>query len=666
MFKRCKIGIRTQIILLQVAVLLLFAGFLQTVWLPDAVNRATLQQELATRSHLGTVAEGLVPLLLEGDLASVYESLDSLRLNNGDWVALFLRDPAGRSLYPLHDDLSPAFPHALTLKQDVRFLEEDLGQLTLVRDIGPIVDQIKQVHGDAALGLFAVLLLLAGLSAAAIDQSLRRPIRRLAQAAQAFGEGRFDAPLPRTAIREVDCLVGSFEDMRKALADYQSDMERTVSEQTEKIRKNAEFIFKILATMPSGLLVHRACRVVTTNRSFQSVLGLEGIPVKDVEVEDVLRSAGLGAEAVERIVKGEPFSHFEIVYPASNGDVRVLDVTQTTFSRATSSEETEFLVMFSDATQRWKAAREQERLEGELRQAQKMEALGTLAGGIAHEINTPIQFIGDNLRFLEEAGEVLTQSLQTYRALAEEAGNELDATDLPAGALFARKLAKAARDADAADLNFFMEEVPEAAGQSLRGVQQVADIVRAMKEFSHPSSKDKVAVDLNKAVENTLTVCRNEWKHVADLRLDLAADLPTVSGLPGEINQVLLNIFVNAAQALGSQVGGVKGEIHVTTVDLGDQAEIRIADTGPGMSEDVRRQIFDPFFTTKDVGKGTGQGLALSWDIITDKHGGELLCESAPGEGATFIIRLPKDNATARTRSDSDLGAEAVLEREAS
>jgi signal transduction histidine kinase len=171
----------------------------------------------------------------------------------------------------------------------------------------------------------------------------------------------------------------------------------------------------------------------------------------------------------------------------------------------------------------------------------------------------------------------------------------------------------------------------------------VAKIVQAMKDFSHPGNETKMPIDLNRSIESTLTVCRNEWKYVADLQTDFDPSLPLVSCLPGEFNQAILNIVVNASHAIADKVGDKgKGIIGVSTRRQGDKVEIRISDTGTGIPNAVRGRIFDPFFTTKEVGKGSGQGLAISRSIVVDKHQGEIFFETETGQGTTFVIRLPQ------------------------
>ncbi|MBN2021695.1 MAG: response regulator [Pirellulales bacterium] len=278
---------------------------------------------------------------------------------------------------------------------------------------------------------------------------------------------------------------------------------------------------------------------------------------------------------------------------------------------------------------------ERRRMEEELAQSQKLEAIGQLAAGIAHEINTPIQYIGDNTRFLQEAFSDLMNVL---------AG----AGELVAAARAGHKLDRALDDVDArrkeADVEYLAEEIPRAIEQSLEGVNRVAHIVRAMKEFSHPGGNQKQAVDLNKAIENTLTISRNEWKYVAELVTDFDPDLPLVPALLGSLNQAFLNLVMNAAQAIAATVGedgSPKGILSVTTRRDGDWAEIRVRDTGCGIPRDIRERVFNPFFTTKAVGKGTGQGLAIARSVVVEEHGGSIAFESEVGRGTTFLVRLP-------------------------
>jgi PAS domain S-box-containing protein len=278
---------------------------------------------------------------------------------------------------------------------------------------------------------------------------------------------------------------------------------------------------------------------------------------------------------------------------------------------------------------------EQRILQAQLTQAQKLESIGQLAAGVAHEVNTPIQFVGDNARFLQTAFEDLRTLLDAYGRLHVAAGG---------GAVEADLLEEVARCEKAADLAYLMEEVPAAARQTIDGVNRVASIVRALKDFAHPDQTESVATDLNRALLSTLTVARNEVKYVADVETDLG-ELPLVVCHPGELNQVFLNIVINATHAIADAVGpGGRGLISVRTVAEGDTVLIAIRDTGGGIPEAIRERIFDPFFTTKPVGRGTGQGLALARATV-QRHRGTLTFETEIGRGTTFFMRLPVQGA---------------------
>jgi PAS domain S-box-containing protein len=269
-------------------------------------------------------------------------------------------------------------------------------------------------------------------------------------------------------------------------------------------------------------------------------------------------------------------------------------------------------------------------------QASKLASVGQLAAGIAHEINTPIQYIGDNLRFLSNAFQSLVGLLKRSEQLLGDLEGEQ--------AEQARSALERAREQ--ADADYLLENIPEATRQSLEGAGQVARIVLAMKEFSHPGERAKAEVDINRAVENTVAVSRNEWKQWANLETTLEETLPRVNCLAGEINQVLLNLVVNAAHAIEEAKRGANGRIGITTRRIDDdRVEIAIEDNGIGMTEATIEQIFDPFFTTKKVGKGTGQGLSICRDVIVAKHGGRISVNSTPGAGSRFSVILPIGDA---------------------
>ncbi len=306
-------------------------------------------------------------------------------------------------------------------------------------------------------------------------------------------------------------------------------------------------------------------------------------------------------------------------------------------------DEWQALGILRDVTERRKA-------EIKLQQANKMESIGTLAAGIAHEINTPTQFIGNNLRFLEDSFNDLNRVLASAgRLVTLEDG----ATTLQ------QELAEMRTAIEEAEVDFLLEEIPEAVQQSQRGVENVTRIVSSMRAFAHPGEDEKTPADLHKIIQDTVVVSRNEWKYVADLKEEFCEDLPEVPCYPGAFGQVILNLITNASHAIGvaleqrrnseshreEATGTEKGLITIVTTRRNDCAEIRVSDTGTGIPASIQKRVFDPFFTTKDVGKGTGQGLSLAHSVIVENHGGDINFETEPGKGTTFIITLPIKNS---------------------
>jgi two-component system NtrC family sensor kinase len=274
------------------------------------------------------------------------------------------------------------------------------------------------------------------------------------------------------------------------------------------------------------------------------------------------------------------------------------------------------------------------RKERQVTLSQKLESIGQLAAGVAHEINTPIQYVGDNLNFLLDSWNSL------FKLLAA-CGEPAD-TELASGTR--ETLDRMFKLAAEIDVDYLQMEIPKAIQQSLDGVKRVAEIVGAMRELSHPGGAVKAAVDLNHAIKNTIVVSKNTWKYVADLTTDFDPDLGLVNCIAGDVNQVMLNLIINAADAISERVkagDSERGRITVCTRREADSVEIRVSDTGTGIPDAVQSRIFDPFFTTKGVGKGTGQGLAIAHAIVVQKHQGTIQFETTSGVGTTFVIRLP-------------------------
>lgn len=274
--------------------------------------------------------------------------------------------------------------------------------------------------------------------------------------------------------------------------------------------------------------------------------------------------------------------------------------------------------------------------QAELLQARNLESIGQLAAGVAHEINTPVQFIADNTRFVGGALDELLALVDVADELAAVAETSAVAAVVAA----AERFRSVARDVD---LEFLRGELPAAIEQTVEGTRRVSEIVRALKEFAYPSGDTMEDVDLNRIVQATVAVSKNEWKYVADLEMSLDPDLPTVPGLLGPLHQVLLILVVNAAQALAEMhADGSKGHIAIITMHDDDAVEVVVGDDGPGMTPEVAERIFQPFFTTKPVGTGSGQGLSIAQSVVVKRHGGSITVDTQPDFGTTFHVRIPR------------------------
>jgi PAS domain S-box-containing protein len=403
----------------------------------------------------------------------------------------------------------------------------------------------------------------------------------------------------------------------------------------EALRRAHEEAELFINAVPSILIgISRDSRIKRWNLEAAKVFGL----VKAEVIGKNLAECGIHwvrsdmQAEIDSWCAGREMRRVEALPFVIDGETRFLGLTLNWIC-APEERIDELLIIGSDVTDR-------EILGQQLRQAQKLEAIGQLAAGIAHEINTPTQYVGDNTRFLQESWHSFNELLAIAREMRQLAA---------AGLIPPQTLQRFDTLAQAADFEYLQAEIPRAIEQSLDGIERVAKIVRAMKDFSHPGSEEKRSIDINQAIETTITVARDEWKYVSDVETHFDPNLPLVPCHAGEFNQVILNLLINAAQAIaealedGSQG---KGTIVVSTMRDQDWAEISISDTGAGVPEAVRSRVFEPFFTTKPVGKGTGQGLALAHTAIVRRHGGKIWFDSELGKGTTFYIRMPLPQPT--------------------
>jgi len=289
---------------------------------------------------------------------------------------------------------------------------------------------------------------------------------------------------------------------------------------------------------------------------------------------------------------------------------------------------------------------ERKRMEFELARAHRLESVGQLAAGIAHEINTPSQYVSHNIRFLEEAFASVDGLLRAVDRLLETSKE---------GAVDRRRLEDLRSTAGEVDAPYLAREIPRAIRESREGLEHVERIVRAMKDFSGRDAQQKTRVDLDRAVENALLVCRHAWKDVAEVTTDFDPNLALVPCVPGELTEVILHLVLNASQAVADAAPGRapgKGSIAIRTRPLPGWAEIRVEDNGTGIPEEIRSRIFDPFFTTREVGQGIGQGLTIAHAIVVTRHGGSIRFETEVGRGTTFIVRLPVPDSLACEQND--------------
>ena len=460
----------------------------------------------------------------------------------------------------------------------------------------------------------AVCFIIAVLLSSRLQRTISGPVVRLAATAKEVAAGRnYALRAEKFGRDETGLLVDSFNEMLAQLGEHAAELHAIYDSATHAIvtvtaegavtawNRGAENIFGFAKPVAVGQQFH--CFLAETSRA-----------VCAAELDRVHRSGDAAGEG--KLLNFVGLRKDGTEFPVG-----------ATITRWSSSKGTFYTVFMRDASER-------QLLEVQLAQAQKLESIGQLAAGVAHEINTPIQYVGDNTRFLEESFRNLDRVLTSYDSLTRAA----EGAGILPDEVHEVKVA-----AEEADLAYLHDEIPRAIRQSGEGVERVATIVKAMKEFSHPGSGEMKAIDLNHAIESTLTVSRNEWKYVADAVTEFDPHLPVVRCLPGEFNQVILNLVVNAAHAIADvkMRGTTKGRITVSTHRDGDWAEIRVRDTGTGIPEAVRSRIFTPFFTTKEVGRGTGQGLAIAHAVIVKKHGGTLEFETEEGKGTAFIIRLP-------------------------
>ncbi|MFN8587120.1 MAG: ATP-binding protein [Candidatus Eisenbacteria bacterium] len=411
--------------------------------------------------------------------------------------------------------------------------------------------------------------------------------------------------------RDADEQRALVEHSLATMTDELNQRHRELATQLARVRRQARILQHIHDAV-FAVDVHGA--MLSPNRATAELLARDPVELEHAPLAAWTRlpeeSGGLAAVLDSARAQGRWFGDIPIARP--DGTTVIAEAT-IVHHVLPGEEQAEFVVVARDVTDR-------RLVERQLVQSQKLEAIGQLAAGIAHEINTPAQFVTDNLHFLLDGFAALSVAATRWRA----------------GAPCTPDVAE--------ELDLYQPELAPAIRQSLDGMSRIAGIVRGMRTFTHPGGIEKTHVDLNAEIASTITVTRNEWKYVSEIVTDFAPDLPLVPAIAGDINHVFLNIIVNAAHAIEERVrrsASPPGCIRITTRRDEDHVEVRVTDNGAGIPEEHRNRVFDPFFTTKTVGKGTGQGLAIVYRLVHEKHGGTVSFEPAVPIGTTFIVRLP-------------------------
>jgi len=393
----------------------------------------------------------------------------------------------------------------------------------------------------------------------------------------------------------------------------------TINKQNEE--RNLKLISAIEHNPSSILITDNKHRIEYANPSFTKITGYSQLEARGKTLS-ILSENSASKASIDNVIpgldRGESWEG-ELLHQKKNGDSYYDKLSIVPISNS-KKEIINFVVTHNDIS-------EFKRLQSNLLQAQKMESVGQLSAGIAHEINTPVQYISDNLKFI-------SQGLEPVFAMVKKIIDSTDCTEMLA----------LVNNLKNSDFDYLAGEIPLALTQSMEGTDQIASIIKAMKEFSHPGVRDRVNTDINKLILTVLSISKNEWKYNCETVTDLAPNLPHILVYANEINQVLLNIIVNAAQAIGSQIEAKiieRGLIKIKSAVENGYLKITIEDNGGGIPDEIKNKIYDPFFTTKDVGKGSGQGLYIAHDIIVNKHQGRIELESKVGSGSEFKIYLP-------------------------
>ena len=608
--------------------------------------RVSNEQQLMERSRTtaNLVATMTSKAVVAMDIATIDDLLDQtvnnpgidfarVRLANGVVLSEAGNPTALRAQFVQDTTIASAHRDGrLDVRHAIRVGGNNYGSIELGLNVGAL-ESIRRDASRWMLSVASIEIILVGIFGLVIGSLFTRQLVELKKGAQKLADGDLGHTICTRGNDELSETAKSFNQMSRSLAKYVREL-KTSKDTAEVDQKQTESILiNGIQSLSQGVLITNADGTIALQNT-----ALHGLYP---EVKSLLSSTGtLKAfqELIEPFVdhwriddKGQPIDEPFVYGCAPERWLSCLVDGRKILHTHRPMPSGGAVFVETDITQNYEAQEKVSNLERSLIQAKKMEALGTLAGGIAHEINTPIQYIGDNLRFLEESARDLLAVLDVHKKLSDEAKVQNVLMDL---------VDVCENKFDEKDVEFLREETIQAAEQSIIGVKQVADIVLAMKEFSHPTPRDAAPVDLNRVLERCSVVCKSEWRQVAELVCDFDENLPSVVGQEGALNQAILNLIVNAAHAIQYK-GPNKGTIVLRTGFDKENVRLEIEDSGTGIPENIRDRIFEPFFTTKEAGRGTGQGLALVHDIVVNKHGGQIELESTIGVGTKLIVMLP-------------------------
>jgi PAS domain S-box-containing protein len=401
-------------------------------------------------------------------------------------------------------------------------------------------------------------------------------------------------------------------------------------ESEEKVKTQWKYYRALKDNSPEGIVtLDQDRKVVDINQAFKKIFGYSLDSIKGKHLDNFILPKRLkeeGQAITEKIKQGQNIFQNSVRKTREDKEIHCSIIGAPI---NIDSQHVDYFLIYRDITR-------EKKLEVQLMQTNKMEAIGQLAAGIAHEINTPTQYVNSNIEFFTEIFPdvlALIKEYEKFYPFIKESYNDQ------------KEIEELKKITDNVDIAFLKNEVKEALQDSLDGLNKISNIVDAMRTFSHPGTKDKQEINVNKLIQKTITVTRNEWKYDAELKTNLEDNLEPIPIHQDQISQVMLNLIVNATHAIQSAYEGQKNEkglIEITSCSKEEYVELRISDDGTGIPQNIRDKIFNPFFTTKDVGEGTGQGLSMAYNVIVENHRGNIYFDTEPGKGTTFIIELPR------------------------